>query len=72
MINLSQVNLHFSEKETVNAKSLKKLALIDSMKGRIKVLGNGELKIKNLQFQGLLVSKTALEKIEKAGGKIID
>ena len=72
VVNLTQINLHFSEKETVNAKSLKKFALIDSIKGRIKVLGNGGLKIKNLQFQGLLVSKTALEKIEKADGKIID
>lgn len=38
--------------------------------GKVKILGNGELK-KSVTVQGIPVSKSAREKIEKAGGKII-
>ncbi|MEK9170388.1 MAG: uL15 family ribosomal protein [Patescibacteria group bacterium] len=37
--------------------------------GKVKILGNGELK-KAITVQGIPVSKSAREKIEKAGGKI--
>lgn len=37
--------------------------------GKVKILGNGELN-KAITVQGIPVSKSAREKIEKAGGKI--
>lgn len=39
--------------------------------GNVKILGEGELK-KAVTVQGLPVSKSAKEKIEKAGGKVIE
>jgi len=39
--------------------------------GQVKILGDGELK-KAITVEGLLVSKSAKEKIEKAGGKIVE
>ncbi len=38
--------------------------------GNIKILGDGELK-RSITVKGLPVSKSAKEKIEKAGGKVI-
>ncbi len=37
--------------------------------GKVKILGNGELK-KKISVKGLAVSKSAKEKIEKAGGSV--
>ncbi len=37
--------------------------------GKVKILGDGELK-KSITVQGIPVSKSAREKIEKAGGKV--
>lgn len=37
--------------------------------GQVKILGNGELK-KSITVEGLTVSKSAKEKIEKSGGQI--
>ena len=37
--------------------------------GNVKILGSGELK-KSITVQGIPVSKSAREKIEKAGGKV--
>ncbi|MEK7138693.1 MAG: uL15 family ribosomal protein [Patescibacteria group bacterium] len=52
----------FKDGETVNLETLKS-------KGPIKVLGNGELKRK-INFEGFSFSKSAREKVEKAGGII--
>ena len=37
----------------------------------VKILGNGEIS-KKIEIEGLKISKTAIEKIEKAGGKITE
>jgi large subunit ribosomal protein L15 len=48
----------------------KKLGLVSSRKALIKILGSGELK-SALTIQAHKFSKSAVEKIEKAGGKAV-
>lgn len=56
------------EGSVVNAELLKSNGLIKSMRKPFKVLGNGEIQ-KALQVQAHCFSKSAEEKIVKAGGK---
>lgn len=70
-VNLDRLNM-LSEKygyEEITAEILKKHGLIRNDKGLIKILGRGELK-KALTIHAHAASKSAAEKIEKAGGKI--
>ncbi len=59
----------FEKDAVVNIESLKAYGLINSIHKPVKILGNGEI-TKALVIQIKSVSKTAKEKIEKAGGKI--
>ena len=56
------------EEGTVTAHDLKKSGLVKNIFKPYKILGNGELK-KALTVQAYSFSKSAIEKIEKAGGK---
>lgn len=69
VINLGELDAKFEANAIVSAKSLMKKELIDSPRWGVKILGDGEL-TKALTFKGVSVSKSAKEKIEKAGGKI--
>ena len=55
---------------TINLISLQKLRILNKKYKKLKLLGPGELKEK-LNFEVNAVSKSAKEKIEKLGGKII-
>ena len=66
IINLSKLN-EFKENETVNIDSLVKKGLLFKPKHPLKVLGNGELKVK-LKVEAHAFTKTAKEKIESLGG----
>ncbi len=59
----------FEDNEIVNAKSLKEKGLIKKESGYVKILGNGKLE-KKLIVEGVKVSGSAREKIEKAGGQV--
>ena len=67
VLNLGFFN-QFTENEVVSPKVLKEKGLIEKYKD-IKVLGDGELKRK-LEFDGFTFSKSAKDKIAKAGGVI--
>jgi len=54
----------------VDEKSLRDRGLVKGRADRIKVLGNGDLK-KKLTVTAHAFSKSAVEKIEKAGGKAV-
>jgi large subunit ribosomal protein L15 len=56
-------------KNTLDLKTLKEKRLINKKYLKLKILGSGELK-KNIEISAHFVSKQALSKIEKAGGKI--
>ena len=54
---------------TIDLKILKEKNLINSKYLKLKILGTGEIK-NNIDISAHFASKTALTKIEKAGGKI--
>lgn len=71
VVNLSSIEIAFSAGDTVSPETLLKNGLIEMKNGKIpviKVLGDGEL-TKKVTLSGVIVSKSAKEKIEKAGGK---
>ena len=66
IINLSKLN-DFKDNDTVNIDSLVKKGLLFKPKYPLKVLGNGNLKVK-LKVEAHSFTKSAREKIEAAGG----
>ena len=56
-------------KDNLDLKILKEKNLINKKFKKLKILGKGELK-KNIEISAHFASKQALNKIEKAGGKI--
>ena len=56
-------------KNTLDQKILKEKKLVNKKFLKLKILGTGEIK-KNLEISAHFVSKQALSKIEKVGGKI--
>ena len=56
-------------KDTINTDLLKKLKLINKNSQMLKILGTGEIKDK-INIEADLISKSAVEKLEKAGGSI--
>jgi len=70
IINIKDINQFFTDGAKVDALSLLKAGLIETIVGSIKVLGEGELKIKNLEFTGVKLSSSAKAQAEKMGGKI--
>lgn len=72
IINVGILEEAFNAEEIVNSQVLVDKGIIRKIKGRlprVKILGNGDI-AKNLVIENCVVSKTAKEKIEKAGGKI--
>lgn len=70
VVNLKDLEKKFNEGERVTPKTLLEKGLIGKMRVSVKILGNGEIK-KKLTIENCSVSGSAREKIEKAGGKII-
>ena len=66
IVNLSKLS-EFKDNETVNIDSLVKRKLLFKPKFPLKILGNGEVKVK-LKVQAHAFTKVAKEKIEAAGG----
>ena len=68
VINVEEFN-KFNDGETVNPKTLFEKRMLKRMDKSVKVLGDGEL-TKHLIFEGFSLSKSARDKITKAGGTI--
>ena len=72
-VNLNLLDKHFASGETVNPEVLIKKGLIEGNLGSkfsVKVLPTGEI-TKPIKISGCAISKSAKEKVEKAGGTII-
>lgn len=72
-VNLNLINDAFKDGATVKPSTLFVAGVVEQYKGKnqkIKILGSGEIK-KKITIVGCTVSKTAKEKIEKAGGKVL-
>jgi len=71
-INLDLINAAFKDGATVKPSTLFARGVIEQYKGKnqkIKILSSGEIK-KKITLVGCTVSKSAKEKIEKAGGSV--
>ncbi|MDC1205431.1 50S ribosomal protein L15 [Candidatus Pacebacteria bacterium] len=72
VVNVSALDAAFKNGDAVNPKTLVAANVIETRRKRapqVKILGTGDLS-KKLTVTGCAVSKTAKEKIEKAGGSI--
>ena len=74
ILNLDKIQTFIDKKnikisETLNSDVLKKLKLINKNSVKLKILGSGEIKDK-INIEADLASKSAVEKLEKAGGSI--
>jgi large subunit ribosomal protein L15 len=68
IVNVCQLE-RFEDGATVDMEQLSKAGLIDSMKSRIKILGNGDL-TKKLEVAAHKFSKSAEQKITATGGVV--
>jgi large subunit ribosomal protein L15 len=69
-INLDDLEKKFNAGQTVNPKELFNKGLVKDSNTTVKILSKGEIK-KALTFEKVSVSGKALEKIAKAGGKVV-
>ena len=74
-INLEKIQTYIEKKtikssDTINANLLKKLKIINKNSQMLKILGNGEIKVK-INVETDLISKSAKDKLEKIGGSIL-
>lgn len=70
VINLEVLVKHFVDGATVTPKLIVEKKLVRSAEHGVKILGQGEIKHR-LVIKGCFISKSAEEKIVKAGGEII-
>lgn len=71
-VNVSAIEAHFEAGAVVSPNTLIKAGVISSVRKKnpiVKILGTGNL-TKKVTVEGCLVSASAQEKIEKAGGKV--
>ena len=66
-VNVADLN-KFENDAVVDLEAMKQAGLVKQVKDGVKILGNGELE-KKLTVKADKFSKSAVEKIEKAGGK---
>jgi large subunit ribosomal protein L15 len=69
IVNVSQLETVFSDGTSINIEQLVSAGLVDSIKSRVKILGDGEL-TKKLDVTAHKFSKSAEEKIAGCGGAI--
>ncbi len=70
IVNIDDIAKAYTAREIVNPRSLKKKELIKTILNGVKILGDGEIDV-IVKVKGCSVSKSAAEKIIKAGGEIV-
>ena len=73
-INLDKIQSFIDQKkinpnDKITSELLKKLKIINKNSQKLKILGNGEIKVK-INIEADLISKSAKKKLEKVGGSI--
>lgn len=71
VVNLGRISEAFADGADVNAETLKAAGLVSSSKRPIKLLGDGDLTLKNLTIDLDAYSKNAVKAVEAAGGSVI-
>ena len=72
IVNLAAINRHYKDKETVSPNTLFKRGLVDNMNIAVKILGQGELTVKELHFQNVKMSEKARQQAEKSKGQVAE
>lgn len=67
IVNVSQLERSFDDGSTINAEMLVSAGLVDNLKSKIKILGDGQL-TKKLEVTAQKFSKSAEQKIAGCGG----
>ena len=67
IVNVSQLERSFDDGSTINAEMLVSAGLVDNLKSKIKILGDGQL-TKKLEVTAQKLSKSAEQKIAGCGG----
>jgi large subunit ribosomal protein L15 len=70
IVNLDVLERNFQSDEEITPAALRSKALVKGSYDLLKVLGTGEL-TKKLKISAHQFSRSALEKIEKAGGQVV-
>ena len=68
-LNIREINRIFNDGDQINQQILFEKKMIESIKGKVKILGDGRLD-KKLNFEGFPISVSARKKIIEAGGTI--
>ena len=71
ILNVSDLERHFEEGEEVSLEAAKARGIMKKRDSQLKILGKGEI-AKKLVVKAQKFSDTAKEKIEKAGGSVIE
>ncbi|MEI7719803.1 MAG: uL15 family ribosomal protein [bacterium] len=73
VLNVSSLETLFAAGDTVTPQTLIERGILHVKKGtalpKVKILGTGEI-VKKISISGCMVSKSAQEKVEKAGGSV--
>lgn len=70
-VNIADLNSNFKDGQEITPKALLNKGLIKDAQLPVKILGEGELSIKNIVVSGIeKISKSAEEQIKKQGGQI--
>ena len=69
IVNVSQLERVFDEGSSINIECLVSAGLVDSIKSKVKILGDGEL-TKKLDVTAQKFSKSAEQKISNCGGSV--
>jgi len=65
VVSLAQINNNFKDGAVITPKSLLTRKLIGTMKLPVKILGGGELKIKDVKFERVRVSESVKKQLEE-------
>ncbi len=71
VLNVADLEARFDAGQVINEAALREARLVKGSSDYVKILGVGEL-TKALTLEGLAVSASAREKVEKAGGSIAE
>lgn len=69
VVNLMDLEKNFKDGDNITKKELFEVGLVNDIKSKVKILGDGDLK-KKLKVEADLYSKSAEEKIKKASGEV--
>lgn len=70
VVNVATLAENFKNGAVISPKELLDKKLVSEIKNGVKILGNGEITIK-ITLKGCQASKSAVEKIEAAGGQVV-